>query len=133
MLVLIIILYIIFKIGLAKVFQKAGKKWFWAFIPIADLWIWIQLSDSSGMVILGPILLLWLYWCINMFPFLGVFLIIPTLFIAVMLLGHWFKIHFIIARRFGGGTLLGLGLIFLPFIVIPILGFSSQPFVSSLQ
>ena len=133
MLVLIIILYIIFKIGLAKVFQKAGKKWFWAFIPIADLWIWIQLSDSSGMVILGPILLLWLYWCINMFPFLGVFLIIPTLFIAVMLLGHWFKIHFIIARRFGGGIRLGLGLVFFPFIMIPILGFRAQPFVSTLQ
>ena len=51
MIVLIIVLYIVFKIGLAKVFQKAGKKWFWAFIPIADLWVWIELSDSSGAVI----------------------------------------------------------------------------------
>ena len=133
MIVLIIVLYIVFKIGLAKVFQKAGKKWFWAFIPIADLWVWIELSDSSVAVIFGPVFLVWLYSCIISFPFLGIFLIILALFIGVMLLGHWFKIHFIIARKFGGGTLLGLGLIFLPFIVIPILGFSSQPFVSSLQ
>ena len=57
MIVLIIMLYIVFKIGLAKVFQKAGKKWFWAFIPIADLWVWIELSDSSGAVIFGPVFL----------------------------------------------------------------------------
>lgn len=133
MIVLIIAFYVVFKIGLARVFEKAGKNRLLAFIPVADLWVWVELSDSSGAVILGPVFLVWLYWCIVVFPFLGVLLICPTLLLGILLLGHWFKIHFIIARKFGGGTLMGLGLIFLPFIMIPILGFSSQPYISSLQ
>ena len=36
MIVLIIMLYIVFKIGLAKVFQKAGKNWILAFINIKE-------------------------------------------------------------------------------------------------
>lgn len=133
MVLLIVFLYLIFKIGLSKVFQKAGRHAFLAFIPIVDLWVWIELSSSSGVIILGPVLLFFLYQCIMTFPFLGMFLICPALIIAILLLGHWFQIHFIIARRFGGGVIMGVLLVFLPFLMIPILGFSSCSFVSSIQ
>ncbi|MDB5339261.1 MAG: hypothetical protein JWN70_4880 [Planctomycetaceae bacterium] len=91
-------------VGLWKMFEKAGKPGWAAIVPIYNL---VVLLDIVGR----PIWWVLLYFipCVNF--------IIPIV-VAIDL-----------AKSFGKGTGYGLGVAFLPFIFIPMLGFGSARYV----
>lgn len=85
-------------IGLWKVFVKAGKPGWASIIPIYNLIVLIEIAGKP------------LWWFILMLiPFVN-FVVAIILFVAV-------------ARNFGKGVGFALGMVFLPFIFIPMLGF----------
>ena len=91
-------------IGVWKVFTKAGKPGWAILIPIYNTIVMIEIAKRP------------IWWIILLFiPFVG-----AVVGIIIVL---------DIAKAFGKGVGFGLGLIFLPFIFYPILGFGDSKYV----
>ena len=90
-------------IGMWKVFTKAGKPGWAAIIPIYNV---IVLLEVVGKPV----------WWI-------VLLLIPFVNIVISIL-----LNLALAERFGKDGLYAVGLIFLPFIFLPMLGFGSSTY-----
>lgn len=94
---------ILMVVGLWKVFEKAGRPGWAAIIPIYN---YIVLLEIVGRPV---------WWVLGLFvPFLN-FVVLIVLMLDV-------------ARSFGKGTGFAIGLIFLPFVFIPMLGFGSSQY-----
>ena len=89
--------------GLWKVYSKAGKPGWASIVPIYNLIVWIQIVKKP---------LWWIILCciplVNLYP-------------AVVMTHR-------ISRSFGKGVGTTIGLIFLPYVFYPMLGFGSAKF-----
>ena len=92
--------------GLWKMFTKAGKPGWASLIPIYNLYVLIEIAGKPGWWIL-----------LYLVPFVN-------LVIAIMVIAG-------ISRNFGRGIGTTLGLIFLPLIFYPILGFGDAEYVGA--
>ena len=93
-----IVLVLLILIGMWKVFVKAGKPGWAAIIPIYNMIVLLEIAGKP------------LWWIILLLiPFVNIIVIIIVL-VAL-------------ARNFGKGVGFALGLLILPFIFYPILGF----------
>lgn len=106
--VVIIVLTIPIAWGMAKVYVKAGRDWWAALIPIYNLIVLLEITRR-------PI------WWILFF-----FLPVANLIVLVI-------VHTDLARMMGRGVGTGIGLVLLPYIFWPILGFGSAQFESEIQ
>jgi hypothetical protein len=86
-----------------KVFEKAGQKGWTAIIPILNIIVLLKVVHKE-------------IWWIILF-------IIPCVSIVA-----WIIVAFDLAKAYGKGAGYGLGLIILPFIFMPILGFGSAQY-----
>ncbi|MGB0758974.1 MAG: DUF5684 domain-containing protein [Rubripirellula sp.] len=93
--------------GLWKVFSKAGKPGWAAIIPIYNIIVMLEITGKP-------------LWWIVLFLIPVVNLIAPLI---VMIL-----VYATLAERFGKGVGTIIGLILVPFIFIPILGFGSSTY-----
>jgi hypothetical protein len=98
----ILLLYVLPAIGGWKVFEKAGVAGWVALVPILN---WFGILRILGRSYL------WIVAFVFFYP--------VTHFVAAVLL----------AWRFGKGTLFGLGIAFLPFLFVPMLGFGSARYL----
>jgi hypothetical protein len=105
--VLLFVVYIAFLVlmiaSLWKVFDKAGQKGWTAIIPILNTLVLLKVVHKE------------LWWII--------LFIIPCVSIVA-----WVIVAFSLARAFDKGSGFGLGLVILPFIFFPILGFGSAQY-----
>ena len=90
-------------VGIWKVFEKAGKPGWAAIIPIYNLYVLLQVAGKPGW---------WLVLC----------------FIPLVNLIIWIITLVAPAAKFGKGAGFVIGLIFLPFIFYPILGFGDAEY-----
>ena len=90
-------------VGLWKMFTKAGKPGWASIIPIYNLVVLIEITGKP------------LWWIVLLF--------IPFVNFVVGIL-----INLALAERFGKGSGFAVGLILLPVIFYPILGFGSAPY-----
>ena len=98
-----LLLSLIFVAGLWKIFSKAGKPGWAAIIPIYNLIVLFEITDKP------------IWWIVLFFiPFVN--------FIAVIL------VYITLAERFGRGGGTVVGLVLLPFIFVPMLGFGSATY-----
>lgn len=89
--------------GMWKVFDKAGQPGWAAIIPIYNLIVLLKVAGKP------------LWWIILfLIPIIN---IIPSILIPIA-----------VAKNFGKGIGTGIGIIFLPFIFYPILGFGSAEY-----
>ena len=86
-----------------KIFSKAGQPGWVAIIPIYNLYIWCKIVGRP-----------WWWILLMLIPFVD-FIILIILFIDL-------------AKSFGKGAGFGIGLILLPIIFFPILGFGSAQY-----
>lgn len=86
--------------GLWKMFSKAGQPGILAIIPIVNYFFLVQVGGKPA------------WW--------GILFLIPLVNIVMLII-----VNVAIAQRFGRGIGTALGLIFLPFIFCPVLGFGS--------
>ena len=87
-------------IGVWKVFVKAGQPGWACIIPIYNVHCWIKIGGKE-------------WWWLLLY-------VIPIVNIVIAML-----VAIGVARNFGKGAAFALGLIFLPFIFCPILGFGN--------
>jgi len=90
-------------IGMWKVFEKAGKPGWAAIIPIYNLVVLLEIVGKP------------IWWIILM--------LIPLVNLIVYII-----VLIELAKRFGKGIGFALGLLFLPFIFFPVLGFGSAQY-----
>lgn len=91
-------------VGLWKVFQKAGKPGWGAIVPFYNLYCLFEMSFGTG----------WLF-LLMLVPCVG----------QIMLIIMWVKL----AVAFDKGVGFGIGILFLPFIFLPMLGFGDAQYV----
>jgi len=96
-------LIIVIIAGMWKVFTKAGKPGWACIIPIYNMYVLIEIAGKPG------------WWLILLF------IPIVSIVISIIVIAG-------VARNFGQGIGFTLGLIFLPFIFYPILGFGSATY-----
>lgn len=101
---IIFIVWLISVVGLWKIFTKAGKPGWGAFIPIYNLILWLEIVRRPG------------WWIILIY-------LVPIANIIC-----YFIVIFDLAKSFGKGVGFGLGLVFLPLIFFPILGFGNAQY-----
>ena len=107
-LIVMLIVLLIVVIGMCKMFSKAGKPAWGAIIPVYNLILLVQIIGKP-------------MWWVVLF-----FVPIVSVFVAVYL-------PFAIAKNFGKGMGFGVGLLLLPFIFYPILGFGSAEYIGPLD
>jgi len=90
-------------VSMWKVFEKAGQPGWAAIVPIYNLWVMVKIAGLGAM------------WFVLYF--------IPCVSIAPS-----FYVPIQIGKAFGKGIGFGLGLIFLPFIFLPILAFGDAEY-----
>jgi ABC-type sulfate transport system permease subunit len=97
-------IYVLMVVGLWKVFEKAGKPGWAAIIPIYNTIIMIEIVGKPTI---------WVLWCL-----------IPCVNIVF---GIW--LINLMSKSYGEGEGFTVGLILLPFIFWPILGFGSSRYI----
>lgn len=90
--------------GFWKMFTKAGRKGWKAIIPFYNVYVMLQIVGRPG------------WWLV-------LFLIPVVNFIIAIVMNND------LSKSFGKGTGFTVGLIFLPFIFVPILGFGDAQYV----
>ncbi len=101
-LILIFLGFVLSVAGLWKVFVKAGVKPYYVLIPFWNIWCWIKIIDKKKW---------WFIYC--MIPFLNVFIIMLMIVETVKCFrknGFWYQLVSIL----------------IPFIILPVLGFSKK-------
>ncbi len=92
--------------GIWRVFTKAGRPGWASIIPIYNAWVLLDIAEKPG------------WWLLLLFiPLVNA---ITLIFVLIAL-----------AERFGKGVGFGLGLLFLPFVFYPVLGFGSAQYSAS--
>jgi hypothetical protein len=102
-----LVLSIIVIAGMWKIYSKAGKAGWAAIIPIYNLIVLFEITGKP------------LWWII-------LFLIPVVNFIAPLIVMIF--VYIALAERFGRGVGTALGLFFLPFIFVPMLGFGGATY-----
>ncbi len=102
----ILLFFVPFILGLWKTFQKAGKNGWKCIIPIYNNMVAAEIAGKPmwwGLLCFIPIFgFIWSVWLLNL-----------------------------LSKNFGKDTSFTLGLLFLPFIFFPILGFGSAQYLGS--
>ena len=101
-------IWLVFIAAYWKIFTKAGKPGWAAIIPIYNIIVLLEVVGKP-----------W-WWLLLIF--------IPCLNIVFILIG-WVWINNLLAKSFGQGVGFTLGLMFLGFIFIPVLGFGSYTYL----
>ena len=100
-----LLILIIVVIGIMKVFEKAGENFFWALIPLVNVFVLCKIALKNG----------W-YFLLLLIPIIGEI--------------FYFVLIYNLAKRFNKGILFTLGLIFFMPLFIAILGFDDSKYIS---
>lgn len=104
--VIVLAIAIISLVGMWKIFVKAGKPGWGAIVPFYNTYCLFEMSFGTGWLFL-----LTFVPCVN----------------AVILIIMWIKL----AQAFGKGAAFGVGILFFPFIFLPMLGFGDAQFIGA--
>lgn len=89
--------------GMWKVFEKAGQPGWAAIVPIYNMFVLLQIVNKP------------IWWI--------VLLLIPLINIVILIM-----VSIALAEKFGKGGGFAVGMVFLPFVFYPMLGFGDERF-----
>lgn len=101
--VIVVAIAVIYVVALWKIFVKAGKPGWAAIVPIYNLYCLFEMTFGNGWLCL-----LTFVPCVN---------IVMTVMVYIKL-----------AQAFGKGAGFGIGILFFPFIFLPMLGFGDAQY-----
>ena len=102
--VIVLAVAVISLVGMWKIFVKAGKPGWGAIIPFYNMYCLFEMSFGTGWLFL-----LCLVPCVN----------------VVITIIMWIKL----AQAFGKGAAYGIGILFLPVVSLPMLGFGDAQYI----
>jgi hypothetical protein len=97
---------VLFIAGLWKVFTKAGKPGWASIVPIYNLWVLLEIAGRPG------------FWLL--------LLLIPLINFVIYIM-----VCVDVARSFSKGAGFGIGLLCLPMVFFPMLGFGSARYIGA--
>ncbi|GAB5556053.1 MAG: hypothetical protein SchgKO_02660 [Schleiferiaceae bacterium] len=98
-----IIMIVLSLVGIWKVYEKAGQPGWHSIIPFLNLFTWLKIVKKP-------------YWWFFL-------MLIPLVNLVIA-----FMLGIELAKAFGKGTLFGVGLVLLPIVFYPILGFGEDTY-----
>ncbi len=98
-----IIMIVLSLVGIWKVYEKAGQPGWHSIIPFLNVFTWLKIIKKP-------------YWWFFL-------LLIPLVNLVIV-----FILGIELAKAFGKGTLFGVGLVLLPIVFYPILGFGEDTY-----
>ena len=113
-------------IAIWKIFEKAGKPGWAAIIPVYNLWVFFEIVDIPGPLSLLLVLPIFTFY-------------IPVIRVLAMLtmINSGITLSLILCirlpKKFGLDPAFALGLIFIPAVFFPILGFGKSEYVDKVQ
>jgi len=127
--IVILCIFVLMVIAWGKLFAKAGLPWERVFVPYYGAYWQYKVAGAQGIFWTNLILSVVFAGLINFVgSYDGAFLL-PLVY-AVIVLVLWCIYCVRLAKSYGKGGGFAVGLIFLPFIFIPILGFGKAVYVS---
>ena len=106
--VIILAVMIVSLVGMWKIFVKAGRPGWAAIVPFYNTYCLCEMSFGTG----------WLF-LLMLVPCVG----------QIMMIIMWIKL----AQAFGKGAGFGIGILFFPFVFLPMLGFGDAEYVGPAQ
>ena len=106
--VIVLVIAVVCLVGMWKMFVKAGKPGWGAIIPFYNTYCLFEMSFGTG----------WLFLLLFRPCFNGLFL---------------FGMLYYPGTGFGKGAAFGVGILFLPFIFLPMLGFGDAQFIGPVK
>ena len=101
-----LIILILMIVGLCGIAAKAEEPWWSQLVPFYNLYVIAKITFGNG----------WFF----LYPLLAVIPVIGGIAVFVITIFQYYRL----AKAFGMGLFATLGLIFIPFIMIPFMGFS---------
>ena len=127
--VILLILLLFTFFSLSKVFKKANRSGISAWIPIYNIIALLEMTNLSKFLVLifilflpAPAVIYFLNINNNLKNIIPIILEIPPLLVIL-------NINLKLAKMFKKNKIFGLGMTFLPFIFIPVLGFSDSEYM----
>ena len=103
MVIVVLLLVILIIASLWKIFEKAGVEGWKAIIPFYNSWVLAEIVGKPG----------W-FGLLTLIPYVGIVIA--------------FYLYYLLAKSFNKGVLFAIGMIFLSFIFLPILGFGDAKY-----
>jgi hypothetical protein len=100
--------FVLMIIAMVKIYQKAGREWWEAIVPIYNVYVMLKVVGKPG-------------WWIILY-----FIPLVNIIISIIVLHK-------LSKSFGKNGGFTAGLFFLPFIFYPILGFSDAQYVKPVE
>ncbi|MBO4389812.1 MAG: hypothetical protein J5825_03015 [Lachnospiraceae bacterium] len=101
--------------SLCKLVDKAEEPWWSQLVPFYNAYVLAKITFGNGWFFLYPLL--------GLIPFIG------GILVTVLAIFQYYRL----AKAFGLGILTTLGLIFLPFVVIPFMAFSPSVYFTGVE
>ncbi len=122
----------IFLIALSKVFIKAGVQWWYAFIPVVNIFCLFKLARVSLLWLLLPVapLLALTTFVVVSHSGWGTIIVGFALFVTSLVLGFiaMLRVSVAVAKKFGHSGWFGVGLSVLPWLFYSVLAFNSSEY-----
>ena len=109
------LLTILLVAGLCKLVEKADEPWWSQLVPFYNAYVLAKITFGNG----------WFF----LYPLLGLIPIFGGIIVLVLMIFQYYRL----AKAFGMGILTTIGLIFVPFIMIPFMGFSPSVYFTGVD
>ena len=110
-----LIILILMIVGLCGIAAKAEEPWWSQLVPFYNLYVIAKITFGNG----------WFF----LYPLLGLIPIFGGIIVLVLMIFQYYRL----AKAFGMGILTTIGLIFVPFIMIPFMGFSPSVYFTGVD
>lgn len=127
---LMVVVYVVYVIGMWKAFAKAGEEGWKAIIPIYNMYIMYKISWKTSMFWITLALAV-VAGIFNALVTVGAFFAVLSSLVSIALVVISIMLLYKFSKAYGYGAGFTVGLIFLPFIFVLILGFGSAEYIGA--
>lgn len=123
-------------VGGWKVYEKAEEPGWGILIPFYNLYLFLNIAGRSSwfaILTIGPILVGLLVLVLSIFsysvnPTLGLAVNFSYIIFLIYLIILYFRASFDFAESYGKNKLFGIGIVLIPFVFLPIMGFDDSKY-----
>lgn len=113
----VLLFLLLYFIAWVLIFKKAGKSVWAISVPFHNIVVMLELSGLPGWMVFSPFIILLLMF------------FVPPIVVVILNIGLYILLNYMLAKSFNKSIGFIIGLIILPFIFYPILGFNRDKYI----